>query len=89
MSYERIVKVFQEISGDNGGCTADEIEEALSILTDDELRIVGSGEFKEQTAVCVKLRESGVDQAVINAMDELFEVAFEGPVIRTYDWEGL
>lgn len=77
MRYPQIVKLFSMISGDNGGCSADEIEEMLGDLTDGQLDTLATGESMDQEAIKALLRETH-DAATVSAMDELLQVAFEG-----------
>lgn len=75
--YERIVKVLEYISADNGGCTADEIEQMLEYATDEELRIVAAGEEYEQQATIARLLEESGAGISIEHVNAFFNAAFD------------
>lgn len=77
MNYPNIVKVIENISADNGGCTADEIELALTGTTDGELWTIAAGEETEQQEVIQRcLDRMGVDIS-IEHVNAFFNAAFD------------
>lgn len=76
MSFPKLTKLFELISADNGGCTADEIEEMLGSLTDEELDTLATGEYSDQKALCERLRD--IDPWNAAALLDMLSLAFDG-----------
>lgn len=77
MNYPNIVKVIENISADNGGCTADEIEQMLEYATDEDLWTIAAGEETEQQELITRLLEESGAGIPIEHVNAFFNAAFD------------
>lgn len=77
--YPQLIKIFLEISADNGGCTVDEFEKILEGLNDEQLRIIASGEESEQKLIMDVLADRCEDRPLVDSLQAFLNHAFDGP----------